>query len=97
MPFRVRPGIRLMKGVRLNLGKQGPSLSLRNRGGSMTIGKKKVRSSVRIVPGVSYQTEHSWQGQQQGMPQRESGSDLLLTIVGVVVVVAILAALMGSS
>ena len=41
MLLRVRPGIRLMKGVRLNLGKQGPSLSLRNRGGSMTIARKR--------------------------------------------------------
>ena len=46
---------------------------------------------------MSYQTEHSWQGQQQGTPQRESGSGLLLTTVGVVVVVAILAALIGCS
>lgn len=55
MGFRFRKSVRICKGVRVNLGKNGASLSVGGRGSTMTFGKNGVRSTVSIPgTGISY-------------------------------------------
>ena len=51
MGFRFRRSIRIMRGVRLNVGKRGVSTSIGVRGAHVTIGKTGVRRTVGI-PGT---------------------------------------------
>ena len=51
MGFRFRRSIRIMPGVRLNVGKRGVSTSIGVRGAHVTIGKTGVRRTVGI-PGT---------------------------------------------
>ena len=56
MGLRFRKSVKLAKGVRINLGKSGASLSVGNRGGGITFGKKtRVRASIPGT-GLSYST-----------------------------------------
>lgn len=57
MGFRFRKSINLGKGVRVNLGKRGASLSVGGRGLTYNIGRKGGRASIGIPgTGISYQT-----------------------------------------
>lgn len=51
MPLRVRPSIRLANGVRLYLGKSGPSVTA--RAGRFSVSSRGT-GSVRLAPGVSW-------------------------------------------
>jgi uncharacterized protein DUF4236 len=58
MGFRFRKRIRLGKGVYLNLGKKGSSLSIGGRSSTMNISKRGVRNTLRVPgTGISYQTK----------------------------------------
>ena len=58
MGLRFQRRIRLFKGVYLNLSKTGASVSLRGRGGGITVGKRGPRASVGIPgTGLSYQSK----------------------------------------
>ena len=55
MGMRYRKSIKICKGVRMNLSKSGPSLSLGGRGCSVNINKHGVRNTVGIPgTGLSY-------------------------------------------
>lgn len=55
MSFRFRQGIRIAKGVRLNIGKTGVSLSLGGRGATVNVGKKGIKGTIGIPgSGISY-------------------------------------------
>lgn len=55
MGFRFRQGIRIAKGVRLNIGKTGASVSLGGHGATVNVGKKGVKGTVGIPgSGLSY-------------------------------------------
>lgn len=55
MGFRFRKSVKLMPGVRLNIGKSGVSASLGVKGASVNIGKRGVRSTAGIPgTGISY-------------------------------------------
>jgi apolipoprotein N-acyltransferase len=57
MPFRFRRGIRLARGVRLNIGRRGVSASIGGRGARVTVGPDGTRATVSTpIPGVSYTT-----------------------------------------
>ena len=57
MPFRFRRSIRFGPGVRLNLGKDGLSMTVGPRGAHITVGHGGTRSTVATpIPGVSYTT-----------------------------------------
>lgn len=57
MGFRFRRSIGLGKGLRLNLGKTGPSLSIGRRGFTYNINSKGGRSTVGLPgTGMSYST-----------------------------------------
>lgn len=51
MGFRFRKSIKLMPGVRVNLGKKGASLSLGGRGATVNVSSKGTRTTVGI-PGT---------------------------------------------
>jgi hypothetical protein len=55
MTFRFRRSIRILPGIRLNLGKRGVSTSIGVRGAHVTLGHGQVRETVGIPgTGVSY-------------------------------------------
>lgn len=55
MAFRFRRSIRLLPGIRLNLGRRGVSVSAGVRGAHVTIGKDGTRTTVGIPgTGMSY-------------------------------------------
>ena len=55
MGFRFRRSIKILPGIRINLGKRGVSLSAGVRGAHITIGKSGTRTTVGIPgTGVSY-------------------------------------------
>ena len=57
MGFRYRRSIRLARGIRINLSKSGPSLSIGQRGATMNFGPRGTRLTVGIPGiGLSYQT-----------------------------------------
>jgi len=74
MPIRVRKSVKIMPGVRLTFGSKGvSSLSVRGKGGSVSLGRKGVTSSTRILPGMSYVRHTPYQGKTapQAPPPRE--------------------------
>lgn len=55
MGFRFRQGIRIVNGVRLNIGKTGASLSIGGRGATVNVGKKGIKGTVGMPgSGISY-------------------------------------------
>lgn len=57
MSFRFRQGIRIARGIRLNIGKTGVSLSLGGRGATVNVGKNGVKGTVGVPgSGISYST-----------------------------------------
>lgn len=73
MGFRFNRRISIFKGLRLNLSKSGPSVSLGGRGAWLTFGKKGTRATVGI-PG----TGMSWSEKIDSTPQPEASSGLPL-------------------
>ena len=60
MGWRFRRSVRLFPGMRLNLGKSGPSLSLGVRGFHETFGRRGRRTTVGLSgTGISYSTHSS--------------------------------------
>ncbi|MCB8883829.1 DUF4236 domain-containing protein [Acidisoma cellulosilytica] len=59
MGFRFRRSVRIAPGLRLNLSKSGPSLSVGGKGATFNISKKGTRATFGIPgTGISYQTAH---------------------------------------
>jgi hypothetical protein len=56
MGFRFRRQLRVAKGVYLNLGKTGTSLTIRGKHVSSNISKRGVRNTYHLTKGISYQT-----------------------------------------
>ena len=57
MPIRFRHSIRIVPGVRLNIGKGGVSTSLGERGAHVTVGHGHTRTTVGVPgTGLSYTT-----------------------------------------
>lgn len=73
MGFRFRRSIKILPGVRLNIGKRGVSTSIGVRGAHITVGHGKVRETVGLPgTGLSYthvegmrQAHHEGQGKAQ--------------------------------
>lgn len=92
MAFRFRRSIRLAPGLRINLSKSGPSLSIGRSGLTHTIGPRGRRTTVGLPgTGISYSTRHT--APRRG--ERAGGSGVLGTVVTIVIVVAIAAWLFG--
>lgn len=61
MGLRFRRSIKVLPGVRINLGKKGASLSVGGRGGTLNVGKHGVRSTVGLPgTGLSYSSYQKW-------------------------------------
>lgn len=57
MSFRYRKSIKLLPGVRLNIGKRGTSFTLGRRGASVNVGRQSSHLNVGIPgSGLSYRT-----------------------------------------
>jgi hypothetical protein len=69
MGFRFRKSIKLMPGVRLNIGKSGVSASVGIKGASVNLGKRGARGTVGIPgTGISYSANlTSIDNKQQGL------------------------------
>lgn len=66
MGFRFRRSFGLLPGVRINVGRRGPSVSLGVRGAHVTVGPTGVRKTVGIPgTGMSYTEHTSWDGGAQ--------------------------------
>lgn len=74
MGLRFRRSVKIMPGVRVNLGKKGASVSVGRRGANMTMGKNGVRTTVGLPgTGLSYTKLHRGNAQNRGnhpSPQR---------------------------
>jgi tetratricopeptide (TPR) repeat protein len=61
MGFRFHKSISILPGVRINLSKSGPSLSVGKPGSTVNIGGKGIRTTVGAPgTGMSYTTQKSW-------------------------------------
>lgn len=71
MGFRFRKSVKLIPGVRLNIGKTGVSASIGGKGGSINVGKRGVRGTVGIPgTGISYSENLTPGDDRQGaLPQ----------------------------
>lgn len=80
MGFRFRRSIRIVPGVRINLGKKGASLSVGRRGANMTLGRNGIRTTVGIPgTGLSHTTLHRRpSGQIRVRPKRERKRPIIL-------------------
>jgi len=58
MGFRFSKRITIARGIRLNLGKKGPSVSLGGKGVTTSVSRKGARTTVSIpTTGLSYSTK----------------------------------------
>lgn len=61
MGFRFRKSIGLLPGVKINLSKSGPSVSLGTRGASLNIGHGRKKATIGIPgTGLGYQTQFGY-------------------------------------
>lgn len=98
MGFRFRRSIKILPGIRINLGKRGVSLSAGVRGAHITVGKNGTRTTVGLPgTGVSYTDYERHQAGHPAQPgaaaepeEREIGH------VSAVFVVMVLAVLVGA-
>jgi len=73
MGFRFRRSIRILPGIRLNIGKRGVSTSIGVRGAHVTIGHGKVRTTVGLPgTGLSYTHVEGHQKHQVATGQAQS-------------------------
>jgi len=97
MTFRFRRSIKIMPGVRLNVGKRGVSASVGVRGAHVTVGKDGTRSTVGIPGTGASWTEYRPHAsppivQPPAVTPRRSSAGPLWSIA-IVLVVVIIAAL----
>lgn len=61
MGWQFRRSIRLLPGVKMNLSKSGPSLSVGQPGATTNFGKRGTRTTVGLPgTGISHVTQRSW-------------------------------------
>lgn len=71
MPFRFRRSIRVLPGVRINIGKRGVSTSIGVKGAHITIGHGRVRETIGLPgSGISYSHQTTRQEARAALPPR---------------------------
>jgi hypothetical protein len=80
MGLRSRKSLKLAPGLRLNLGKRAPGLSIDGKGLTLNVGKKRVRNTGR---GVSY-LRHTAYRTMGRVRQQNNGSHNPLLAIGLV-------------
>jgi Protein of unknown function (DUF4236) len=88
MPLRFFKRIPLIPGLRLNLSKAGPSLSIGHRGGWLTLGRRGARATVGGWGSGMYYTKTV---HPAGRPHAGHQGAFLLVVVLVVLIVVWLA------
>lgn len=102
MGFRFRRSFGIIPGVRINVGRRGPSLSLGVRGAHVTVGPTGVRQTVGIPgTGMSYTSHEGWaehaspnrQTEEADVPPRGGGAAAgwIVAFVLFVILIAVLA------
>jgi hypothetical protein len=87
MGFRFRRSIRVVPGLRINLSKSGPSLSVGGRGATVNINERGARTTVGLPgSGLSYSTTRTRWG-------RVGGSTSLGVLVRAAIALAVLVTL----
>lgn len=93
MGFRFRKSIKLLPGVRVNLGTKGASLSVGRRGATVNIGKTGVRTTVGLPgTGLSYSSHRRWENGADATrgrptsrpPQKEYGTGEMLASLAII-------------
>lgn len=101
MSLRFRRSLRLLPGVRLNLGKRGASVSVGVRGAHVTVGRTGTRTTVGIPgTGLSYTELHrpaeSPAEAQDDAPARASSvRGFIWFALAIAVVIAVVASNLG--
>lgn len=91
MGFRFRRSVRILPGVRLNLGTGGVSTSIGPRGASVNVGKRGIRANVGLPgTGLSYSTQLGGKRPQAVARQANSSAG---GCAAVAIIVALLAAI----
>lgn len=92
MGFRFRKSIKIIPGLRLNIGKRGSSLSLGGKGLTVNVNKKGTRTTVGIPgTGLSHSTHKPHDNSSPQNSQAGSGAWAWLVIAAIIVVVIIAA------
>jgi hypothetical protein len=90
MGFRFRRSIRILPGLRLNLGKRGVSASIGVRGAHVTVGHGKVRETVGIPgSGLSYTHQAPAAQPAPARVQRPSPGAARITFALIILAVAV--------
>lgn len=92
MNWRFRKSVKLMPGVRLNVGKRGVSLSAGVRGARVTLGKERTTTSVGLPgTGLSHVTSSRHDATEEGPPNAEDrgGRNLLYGIMFIVALITL--------
>lgn len=88
MGFRFRRSIRIMPGVRLNVGKRGFSASVGVRGAHVTVSEHGTRSTVGIPgTGASWTDYRPHKVPPASAPLRRSAGLLWLIVIGLTVMI----------
>jgi len=90
MGWRFRRSVRLLPGVKVNVSKSGPSLSVGRPGATLNFGKRGTRTTVGIPgTGISHVTQRSWRRPLARAPGVAPGARRGRWILWVVITLAI--------
>ena len=75
MGFRFHKSLKLLPGIRLNVSKTGPSISLGGKGLTYNIGRKGTKTTVGLPgSGMSYSSYSSYQDTVTSLSKKNSNS-----------------------
>ena len=95
MGLRFRRSLRIAPGLRLNLGKQGASVSVGGRGAGVTLGRNRIRTTVGIPgTGLSYSKSQRYRD-HSGVSVRQTSAAGISVVVGLCLAAAFLWALLA--
>ena len=89
MPLRFRRSLRVLPGLRLNLGKTGASVSLGGRGLHETLGHGRARTTVGL-PGTGISYTHQARTRRSARPSAPSSLVILVLKVAAALAVLVL-------
>jgi hypothetical protein len=95
MGFRFRRSIRLIPGLRLNIGRRGVSVSAGVRGAHVTVGKDGTRTTVGIPgTGMSYtdfERRRALESVDESASSGKEGASISMILIVVLLIVALAA------
>lgn len=89
MGFRFRKSIKLLPGVRLNIGSKRSSVSVGGRGATLNVSKKGTRTTVGIPgSGISY-SKYSRHSKNTTQSKGGAGLWLAMILLGMLIIAAL--------